>query len=63
MGGQRSGFASMPPDQRKAAASKGGKLAHAKGVAYEWTPAEAREAGKLGGKVSAERRWGKKAEA
>ena len=33
-------------------ASKGGKAAHAKGTAHEWTPEEARAAGRKGGTAS-----------
>lgn len=43
------GFASMSEDKRKKIASKGGKAAHAKGTAHEWTSEEARQAGKKGG--------------
>jgi hypothetical protein len=37
-------------------ASKGGKAAHAKGTAHEWTSEEAREAGRKGGMASHRRR-------
>ena len=40
----------MSPDKRRAIASMGGKSAHAKGTAHEFTIEEAREAGKIGGK-------------
>ena len=51
------GFASMDPEKQRAIASKGGKAAHAKGTAHEFTPEEAREAGRKGGqKVSQDRR-------
>jgi hypothetical protein len=43
------GFASMDPDTQRAIASKGGKAAHAKGTAHEFTPEEARVAGRKGG--------------
>lgn len=43
------GFAAMSADQVSAIASKGGKAAHAKGTAHEWTSEEARAAGKKGG--------------
>jgi len=50
------GFGSMDPNEHRAIASKGGKAAHAKGKAHQFTSEEAREAGKLGGqKVSANR--------
>ena len=40
------GFASMDPQKRREIASKGGRAAHEKGTAHEWTPEEAREAGR-----------------
>jgi len=46
------GFASMDAAKRREIASKGGKAAHAKGTAHEWTPDEAREAGRKGGALS-----------
>jgi general stress protein YciG len=52
----RRGFASMDPDKQKTIASKGGKAAHAKGTAHEFTPEEAREAGRKGGMVVSQNR-------
>jgi general stress protein YciG len=46
------GFASMDRDKQREIASKGGKAAHQKGTAHEWTSEEAREAGRKGGMVS-----------
>jgi general stress protein YciG len=43
------GFASMDPEKRREIARKGGKAAHEKGTAHEWTPEEAREAGRKSG--------------
>lgn len=43
------GFGSMDPVKQREIASKGGKAAHAKGTAHEFTTEEAREAGKKGG--------------
>ncbi len=43
------GFASMDEERQREIASKGGKAAHAKGTAHEFTPEEAREAGRKGG--------------
>ncbi len=37
-------------------ASKGGKAAHQKGTAHEWTTEEARDAGRKGGIASHQRR-------
>lgn len=39
----------MDPEKQRAIASKGGKAAHAKGRAHEFTPEEARAAGSKGG--------------
>ncbi len=44
------GFAAMSPEMAREIRSKGGKRAHELGVAHEYTPAEAREAGRKGGK-------------
>ena len=46
------GFASMDPVKRREIASKGGRAAHQKGTAHEWTSEEAREAGRKGGMMS-----------
>ncbi|BAZ50629.1 hypothetical protein NIES4103_32460 [Nostoc sp. NIES-4103] len=45
------GFASMDEDKQREIASKGGHAAHEKGTAHEFTPEEAREAGKKGGET------------
>lgn len=45
----RRGFASMNPDKQRAIASKGGQMAHKKGVAHKWNSEEASRAGKIGG--------------
>lgn len=45
------GFASMDPMKQKEIASKGGRAAHAKGTAHEWSSDEAREAGRKGGEI------------
>lgn len=46
---QRVGFAAMAPEKRREIASRGGRAAHAAGRAHEFTPEEARWAGRLGG--------------
>lgn len=52
------GFATWSPEKRRAAASKGGKNAHALGVAHEFTSEEASAAAKIGGtKVSQDREY------
>lgn len=43
------GFASMDATKQREIARKGGRAAHEKGTAHEWTSAEAREAGRKGG--------------
>lgn len=48
----RRGFASMSPEKQREIASKGGRAAHAKGTAHEWSSNEARDAGRKGGMVS-----------
>lgn len=45
------GFASMDPQRQREIASLGGKAAHASGKAHEFTSAEAREAGRKGGRA------------
>jgi hypothetical protein len=50
------GFAAMERDKQRAIASKGGKAAHEKGTAHEFTPDEARQAGKKGGEVVSQNR-------
>lgn len=55
-GKSRRGFASMDPEQQRAIASKGGKAAHARGTAHEFTSEEAREFGRKGGRASGEAR-------
>ncbi|MGH9408914.1 MAG: KGG domain-containing protein [Vicinamibacterales bacterium] len=49
---ERRGFASMSPEKQKEIASKGGRAAHQKGTAHEWTSDEARSAGRKGGQIS-----------
>ena len=46
---ERRGFASMSPEKQREIASKGGKVAHEKGSAHEFSSEEAREAGRKGG--------------
>lgn len=46
------GFGSLNPEKRKAIASLGGKAAHQKGTAHEWTSDTARIAGRKGGRNS-----------
>jgi uncharacterized protein len=49
---ERRGFASMTPEKQREIASKGGRAAHQKGTAHEWTSDEARSAGRKGGQIS-----------
>ncbi len=52
MGNSSRGFASMSPEKQKEIASKGGKAAHQKGTAHQFTSEEARAAGRKGGQAS-----------
>jgi general stress protein YciG len=45
------GFASMDQEKQREIARKGGKAAHEKGTAHEFTSDEARAAGKKGGEA------------
>lgn len=49
---ERRGFASMSAEKQREIASKGGRAAHMKGTAHEWTSEEARNAGRKGGQIS-----------
>jgi general stress protein YciG len=55
---RRRGFAAMDPELQRAIASAGGRAAHEHGTAHEFTPDEARRAGRKGGQASARRRGG-----
>jgi len=46
----------MDRTRQREIASKGGKAAHQKGTAHEWTSDEARDAGRKGGLASHRRR-------
>ena len=50
------GFASMDRSKQREIARTGGKAAHMKGTAHEWTSEEARLAGRKGGMASHKRR-------
>ncbi|NLN77081.1 MAG: general stress protein [Armatimonadetes bacterium] len=52
MSTRRRGFASMDPDKQREIARKGGRAAHKKGTAHEWSSEEARIAGRKGGEAS-----------
>jgi uncharacterized protein len=55
-GTRNRGFASMDREKQREIARKGGRAAHEKGTAHEFTPDEARAAGRKGGeRVSANR--------
>ena len=47
----RRGFAAMSPERQREIASKGGRAAHEKGTAHEFTSEEARHAGRRGGEA------------
>jgi two-component system response regulator AtoC len=52
------GFDTMDPAKQRETASKGGRAAHQKGTAHEWTSEEAREAGRRGGLKSRQSKRG-----
>jgi general stress protein YciG len=54
----KQGFASMDPQRQREIASEGGRAAHLKGTAHEFTSEEARAAGRKG----ATARWQKRVE-
>ena len=49
---ERRGFAAMSTEKQREIASKGGRAAHEKKTAHEWTADEARSAGRRGGQIS-----------
>lgn len=51
-GRSRRGFAAMEPERQREIAAAGGRAAHAKGTAHQFTPEEAREAGRKGGQAN-----------
>lgn len=51
-GTSKRGFASMDPEKQRQIASKGGRAAHEKGTAHEFTSEEAAAAGRKGGLAS-----------
>ena len=50
-GSSNRGFASMDPQRQREIASQGGRAAHEKGTAHEFSSEEAREAGRKGGQA------------
>ncbi len=48
---KKRGFATMNPEKRRAIAQQGGRAAHRKGVAHEFSREEAQKAGERGGLV------------
>jgi general stress protein YciG len=52
-GSEHRGFAAMDADKQRMIASKGGKAAHQKGTAHEFSSEEARAAGRKGGEARA----------
>ncbi len=50
------GFASMDAEKQREIASKGGKAAHLKGTAHQFTSEEARRAGSKGGRAARQKR-------
>ena len=59
MGGKgngKQGFGSMTRAEVQVMASRGGTAAQARGRAHQWTPEEATEAGRKGGRAAAAKR-------
>jgi hypothetical protein len=56
MGIKDRGFGSMSMEDKQRIASKGGKAAHEKGTAHEWTSEEAKIAGRKGGAIAGKQR-------
>ncbi len=50
-GSSNRGFDSMDPQRQREIASQGGRAAHEKGTAHEFSSEEAREAGRKGGQA------------
>ncbi len=55
MAKSRRGFAAMDEQTQRSIASKGGRAAHKKGTAHEFTSEEAKAAGQKGGRARAQR--------
>lgn len=63
MKSNKGSFQHMDQAKQREIASKGGKAAHRKGTAHQWTTEEAREAGRKGGQKATQTKLRKKAEA
>lgn len=48
---KKRGFAAISPERQREIAAMGGKAAHARGTAHQFTPEEAVVAGRKGGKA------------
>lgn len=59
---KRHGFATMDKERQRQVSSQGGKAAHQKGTAHEFSSDEARAAGRKGGVVSGKKRREKEAD-
>lgn len=55
-GATNRGFASMDPEKQRQIAREGGRAAHEKGKAHQFSPEEARIAGKKGGEAVSKNR-------
>lgn len=56
MAKSRRGFAGMDESRQREIAAKGGREAHRRGTAHEWTSEEAKAAGRKGGQARAKRK-------
>lgn len=55
-GASHRGFAAMDQSKQREIASKGGRAAHVKGTAHQWSSDEARAAGRKGGETVSQNR-------
>src|ERR1041385_3211043 len=62
-GSSNRGFASMDPQRQREIASEGGRAAHQKGTAHEFTSEEARRAGSMSHKNDGNRQSGSRGNA
>ena len=53
---KRRGFAAMSTEKQREIASRGGRSAHIKGTAHQFTTEEARSAGIKGGRAAADKK-------
>jgi general stress protein YciG len=62
-GSSAKGFAAMDKDRLRELARQGGRACHALGLGHQWTPEEAKAAGRKGGATGRQRAAGRRAAA